>query len=222
MKKLLIFGNSVMAEVALFYFNRDSEYEVLGFCVDQEFIENNKFCNLPVFPFEEVEKSHPCSEIDFFIAIGPTKMNVVREGKFLAVKSKGYHCASYISPYAICDSKIPENCYIADHAIINPNVELSANTYIYEQVIVSAHATIDKNCYIAPKAYIGSYSFVRNNCILGVNCIIKSKVTVKQYSLIGSNCYIAKDTEEQGVYGIKGSECFGNISKKIDISKNYV
>ena len=41
--KLVIFGNGQIAEEAYNYFQNDSEYEVVGFVVDDKFIKKNKF-----------------------------------------------------------------------------------------------------------------------------------------------------------------------------------
>ena len=54
--RLVIFGNRVYAEIVWDYFSRDSDYEVVGFTVDADYISETTFCGLPVVPFEEVEK----------------------------------------------------------------------------------------------------------------------------------------------------------------------
>ena len=41
MKKLLIFGDRVYAEIVYEYFTFDSEYEVAAFVVDKEYIQKS-------------------------------------------------------------------------------------------------------------------------------------------------------------------------------------
>ena len=48
MKKLVLFGVGQMTEIAYSYFTTDSEYTVVGFCVDQSHLENDNFKGLPV------------------------------------------------------------------------------------------------------------------------------------------------------------------------------
>ncbi len=54
MKELIIFGTADIAQLAHFYFSNDSDYKVVAFTVDAEYIKVNEFCGLPVVPFEEV------------------------------------------------------------------------------------------------------------------------------------------------------------------------
>ena len=53
--KLVIYGNSDFAELMSYYFTNDSKYEVVGFCVDKDFIKSDNFLDKPLVSFEEVE-----------------------------------------------------------------------------------------------------------------------------------------------------------------------
>ena len=55
MKKLIIFGVGDIAELAMYYFNNDSEYTVEAFCIDKAFREVDKFCGLDLVDFEDLE-----------------------------------------------------------------------------------------------------------------------------------------------------------------------
>jgi sugar O-acyltransferase (sialic acid O-acetyltransferase NeuD family) len=221
MKKLIIFGNTIMAKIAWFYFGRDSGREIVGFTVDAEYNDKGEFCGLSVFDFETLEKTHPPSEYDLFIAIGPSKMNAVREMKFLKAKSKGYGLASYISPHAICDSPVGENCFVGDRAVINPFARIGNNNYLYEAIVVSNNSIIGNHCYLSPNAYVGTFCQVEDNSIIGAGAILKTSVNVAYKTLIGAAAYISKNTEAHGVYGQKSTALLGCISDKIDISLGF-
>ena len=47
--RLVIFGNRVYAEIVWDYFSRDSDYEVVGFTVDADYISETTFCGLRWF-----------------------------------------------------------------------------------------------------------------------------------------------------------------------------
>ena len=51
-QKLVIVGDSAFAEIAYEYFTHDSEYEVVAFAVEREFIKRESLFGLPVVPFE--------------------------------------------------------------------------------------------------------------------------------------------------------------------------
>ena len=42
--KLIIFGAGDIAELAMYYFTKDSNYEVVAFCVDEEYKNKDQFC----------------------------------------------------------------------------------------------------------------------------------------------------------------------------------
>ena len=52
MKKLVIFGITDAAELAHYYFNSDSDFEVVAFTVDEAFRKEETFCGLPVVAFD--------------------------------------------------------------------------------------------------------------------------------------------------------------------------
>jgi sugar O-acyltransferase (sialic acid O-acetyltransferase NeuD family) len=218
MKKLLIFGNSILAKIILFYFQRDSSYHVIGFTVDKNYITESSFCNLPVFAFDDIEKTHPCSEYEIFVAIGPSKMNSLREQKYNAIKSKGYSFATYISPHAICDSKVGENCFVGDMAIIHPFVKIGDNNYFWEKVFIGNDSSVENHCYFSPLSSIGTFAKIASNSVVGTGAIVKTSVQVSEKTLIGATCYISKNTKSNGVYAERCSEYIADNSMKINIS----
>jgi sugar O-acyltransferase (sialic acid O-acetyltransferase NeuD family) len=217
-RKLLIFGNSILAKVMLFYFKRDSSYDVAGFTVDRKYISDESFCDLQVFPFEDIEKTHPKTEFEVFVAIGPSKMNAVREDVYKRVKSKGYDCATYISSHAICDSPLGENCFVGDMTIIQPFVKIGYNNFFFEKACIGNDSVIKNNCYFSPLSTIGTFSEVHSNCILGTGSIIKTNVKVAERTLVGASCYISKNTKINGIYAERSSEFIADKSIKVNIS----
>jgi FlaA1/EpsC-like NDP-sugar epimerase len=75
MKKLIIFGVSEQAELAHYFFSTDSEFNVVGFVVDREFISDREFCGLPVVATDELLDLFPACEHDAFVAIGYSRVN---------------------------------------------------------------------------------------------------------------------------------------------------
>src|SRR5436190_1331055 len=96
-KKLIIFGKGELAELANFYFTNDSTYQVCAFTLNRSYIDADTYLDLPVIPFEEVEKKYPPEQYELFIAIGYSKLNLNRKTKYEQAKSKGYKLASYVS-----------------------------------------------------------------------------------------------------------------------------
>lgn len=217
MKKLIIFGNGVMAKIAHFYFCRDSQHDVVTFCVNEGYIKEALFCSLNVASFEKIEKTHSPLEYQMFVAVGPSKMNSNREKIYQEAKDKGYEFASYISPNSICHSLPGENSFVSDNVIIHPYVTLGVNNYFWDNAFISHDSIVGSHCYFSPGSIISTYADIANNSIIGTAAVVGTRVKVEKKSLIGAGCYISKKTVENGVYGEKSSSFCGAISDKVDI-----
>ncbi len=57
-KKLVLIGAGDFAEIAYEYFTFDSDYEVTGFCVEKKYLLKDELAQLPVVPYEEIEKKY--------------------------------------------------------------------------------------------------------------------------------------------------------------------
>lgn len=218
MQKILIFGNTSLAEYIYLNFKKNKNYKICGFTVDSKYKASSFLRGLKVYDFEKIINTHSPKKYKLFLAIGPSKMNSLREKKFNECKEKGYNLVSFISENAICETKVGENCFVADMTIINPFVEIGNNNFIWENCYIGHNSKINDHCYISPKASIGSYSVIKNNSIIGTSSIIKTKTIIEKKTLIGAGCYISQNTSINSVYGRKNSKFYGNVSKKIDIS----
>lgn len=113
MAKVVIFGNELTAELALYYLQNDSEHEVVAFTVNRDYIKEEQYKGLPLVPFEEVEKFYPPTEYAFFAPLTEREMNRMRARIYQEAKDKGYAFISYISSKAtVLTNDIGENCFI--------------------------------------------------------------------------------------------------------------
>ena len=133
MAKVIIFGIGQIAEIAHFYLTNDSEHEVVAFTVDKEFLEKEKFHNLPVIAYEELIEKYPPNEYKMLIPISYKKVNKLRVQKFVDAKSKGYECVSYISSKATYyNTPVGENCFIFENNVIQPFTKIGDNYVIFK------------------------------------------------------------------------------------------
>ena len=88
-KPLIIFGSGDLAQLAHYYFSTDSDFEVVAFTLDAEYIETPDCCGLPVVAFEQVAYDYPPDVHTMFVALGYSRLNQVRKQKYLAAKSLG-------------------------------------------------------------------------------------------------------------------------------------
>ena len=86
--KVIIFGTGEISQIAHHYLQEDERYEVFGFTMDNEFIEEKKFKNLSIIPFHLIEQKFPAYKFKPFIPLNYTQVNKLREKKFIEAKKR--------------------------------------------------------------------------------------------------------------------------------------
>lgn len=201
-KPLILFGLTEMAELAHFYFTKQSDYEVVAFAVDAEFKEKDTFCGLPVVAFEEVQGIYPPSKFDMFIALAYSKVNEVRKQKYLAAKKMGYRLASFISPQAtvLNENRIGENCFIFEDNTIQPFVTIGNNVTLWSGNHIGHHSTIKDHCFLASHVVVSGGVEIGEQCFLGVNATLRDHIKIGDKCVIGAGTLLLSDAEPEGLY----------------------
>ncbi len=81
MKKLVVFGNAEIASMAKFYFDSDSEYQVVAFTVDDVYCDSDDFEGLPLIPFSKVSELYSPNDHAMHVALSYQKLNKLRDEK---------------------------------------------------------------------------------------------------------------------------------------------
>jgi sugar O-acyltransferase (sialic acid O-acetyltransferase NeuD family) len=209
-KNLVIIGDGEFAEMAYERFMEDSSYQVVAFSVEKEYIKSDEFLNLPVVPFEGLEKLYPPHSHHIFVAITYTESNQLRERFYQNAKGKGYKLANYVSSKAFVskDVKIGENCFIFELSNIQYSVKIENNTIIWSGCYIGDHTNVKENCFIASQAVVACHSQLGKNCFIGLNSTILEHIKIADYSVVGAGAVVVRDTE-------KGKTYVGNPAKPL-------
>jgi sugar O-acyltransferase (sialic acid O-acetyltransferase NeuD family) len=207
MAKLIIFGTGPFAEIAHYYFSRQSAYNVVAFTVDAEYMDEATYCGLPVVPFSEVERQYPPQEHEVFVAVGLQKVNKQRECKVNEAESKHYRLASFISPKAAVadDLQVGANSMVMEHSILQPFVKVGRNSIIWSASRMGFHTTVGDHCWIV-SAIFGERVLIGDNSFIGLNATIAPKVHIGKGNVIGAGALILSDTRDNEVYRERSSE----------------
>lgn len=208
MKPVLIFGAGEIAEVAHFYFTRDTRIPVAGFTVDAAYLKESRFCGLPVVPFEEAQVAFAPAAHDLFVALSYAKINAVRAQKCAEGKARGYRLASYVSTKAsVWDGfQAGENCFILEDNTIQPFVRIAGNVTLWSGNHIGHHARLAANCFITSHVVISGGVQVGENAFIGVNATLRDHVKIGARSVIGAGALVLEDVPDDGVVAPRGSE----------------
>ena len=180
--KLVIIGAGEFAQIAFEYFTYDSPYNVVGFSVERDFLEEEVLCGLPVVAFDEIETAFPPFDTAAFVAVTYTKLNRVRTRLYQQAKDKGYAMARYVS----------------SRAFVWHNAQLGENVFIFENNVVQHHAVIEDNTVLWSGNHIGHRSVIERDCYLASHAVVSGYCRVGASSFIGVNATLATTSQLAG------------------------
>lgn len=201
-RKLVLVGAGEFALIANEYFTHDSDYEVVAFSVNRDYLKDKVLEGKPVVPYEEFEAHFPADQFSVFVAIPASQLNGVRKRFYLELKGRGYRFASYVSSHAFCwrNARIGENTFIFENNVIQPFVEVGNNCILWSGNHVGHRTVIRDHVFIASHAVISGYCDIGEGCFVGVNSTFNDNVKVAEHCIIGSGALVVKDTEAGRVY----------------------
>lgn len=196
MIKLIIYGGGSFAKLMRHYFESDTEFKVIAYCLDRNYIVEPMIDELPVIPFEEIEVFFPPSQYSMFVAIGYSCMRN-RVAMYQKAKNKKYKLPSYISSSSVVDSTVVvgENNVVLQAVQVEPFVQIGDNNIIWSSSNICHDVVIGSHSFIAAKSVIGGFSRLGNSCFLGFNSTIAHDLIVSDESLIGSCSLVLSNTK---------------------------
>ncbi|MEN9599699.1 MAG: hypothetical protein RL596_2018 [Bacteroidota bacterium] len=202
MANVVIFGIGDIAQIANYYFEIDSEHDIVAFTVDQAYLSTELFEGKPVVAFENIEQTYPCNEYKMFIATSYAKLNKIRQEKYEQAKAKGYELVSYVSSKCSYMSQYPcgDNCFIFEDNTIQPFVKIGNNVTLWSGNHIGHHSIIDSNNFISSHVVISGHCHIKPNCFLGVNATLHNNIVVEAENLIGAGAIISISTGEKEVW----------------------
>lgn len=219
MAKVIIFGVQDFAQLANFYLHHDSEYEVVAFSVNEQYLPETKtFEGLPVVAFEHVEKTFEPEEYKFFAPMSPSRMNRLRESIYTQIKQKGYEMISYVSSRASVFPGVPigDNCFILEDNTIQPFTSIGNNVVLWSGNHIGHHSIIKDHISFTSHVVLSGHCVVEPFSFFGVNATIRDRVHIAEGSLIAMAAAVTKDTEAWGVYKGNPAQKGTMLSKDLD------
>lgn len=202
MEKVVIFGASSGVRLAYSLMQHDRRYQVAAFTVDRAYLQAERFCGLPVVPFEDLETVYPPGEYQLWVAIFGSRVNKTRAEKYQQAKARGYGFIRYVHPSASVppDLAMGENCFISDHAICRAGVTLGNNAMVMSGAMIGLDSTLEDHVYVAARATLLGENSVGEYAFIGANATVLEGVAVARECFLGAGCVIHENTQAKGVY----------------------
>lgn len=200
-RPVVIFGAGELAEVAAFYFREDAKREVAAFTVDGAKLAAPQFCGRPVVAMEEVTAAFAPATHDFFVAVGYSKINGLRQSKCKAALALGYPLTSYVSSRASLFSNVSIgwNAFILEDNTVQPFVTIGNGVTLWSGNHIGHHATIGDFVFISSHVVISGGVKVGARTFMGVNSTTNDHISIGERCVIGSGCLMTQDVADEGV-----------------------
>ena len=221
MNKLIIFGIGKISDVISYFFERNTDYDIVAYTVDDKYFKTDNFRGKTVIPFSKLENILPPSENKAFVALGYQELNKLRESKFHQIKNKGYDLISYVgkSKGISNDLVSQENCFVMDGALIHPNVNIGHNVFIWSGAMIGHHSNIGNNCWVTSGSNISGGVDIGNNSFFAVNSTVANSLVIGKNCFFGANTLITKCVPDSSVFIEQGTSKFRlNSSQFLKIS----
>lgn len=201
-RSLVVIGAGEFAQIACEYFEHDSDYDVVAFSVEREYLTQPVLADRPVVAFETLEAHYPPADVDVFVAIPASQLNRLRKRLYLDAKNKGYRLASYVSTRAFVwrNVELGENTFIFEGNVIQPFVRIGNNCILWSGNHVGHRTVVHDHVFIASHAVISGYCEIGEGSFIGVNATFNDHVKVALDNVIGAGALVTRNTEPGRIY----------------------
>lgn len=202
MSKVVIVGAGEFSQIAYEYFTHDSEHDVVGFCVEREYLTQTELFGLPITALEDMPQQYPADDFLAFIGIPASDMNRLRKRLYTEVKKLGYKFVSYISSHAFVwhNAEIGENTFIFENNVVQPFTKIGNNCILWSGNHIGHRTVIHDHCFLSSHVVVSGYCDVGSGSFLGVNSTLNDNIKIGEYCLVGSGAQVVKDTEAEKIY----------------------
>lgn len=209
-KKVIIFGSSGHAKVAIDIFEKTENIKIIGLLDSFKTINENTF-DYQILGSEKalpnLLKTDP--NIKIFIAIGDNWLRFQIMKKVLDI-SPGIEFISAIHPSAI----IGKNVIIGKGVVVMPGVIINSDSVIEDFCIINTKSSVGHECQVGKFASLASNVTLGGNVKIGnysaisISATILNNKNVGSHSVIGAGAIVTKDCLDKAVY-------YGVPAKKI-------
>jgi sugar O-acyltransferase (sialic acid O-acetyltransferase NeuD family) len=216
-QELVIFGTRQIAEVLGWYFTHDSDYRVVAYTVDAEYLSESTFQGAPVVAFEEVSQAFPPERHSMFVALSYAKMNDIRAAKYAAAKALGFRLASHVSPRASAwkGLAVGDNTFVMENNVVQPFSSIGSNTFLWAGNHIGHHASIGDHCFLASHIVVSGSVRIADHCFIGVNATLRDGISIAERCLIGAGALIMTDTQPEQVFVAQATAARAIPSSKV-------
>jgi sugar O-acyltransferase (sialic acid O-acetyltransferase NeuD family) len=192
LESIVILGNSGHAKSLADAIERQGQYKIAGYVVNDERTDNmiypiiGKDCDLQGIFSSGIENAA--------VGIGYLGKSDIRERLYAKLKNTGFKLPVICDPSAIVSKHaiIGEGTFIGKGAIINANADIGKMCIINTGAIVEHDCVVNEFSHIAVGAVLCGGVKVGKAAFIGANATVIQEITIPAKSIIGAGMTIRK------------------------------
>lgn len=198
--EIIMFGTGLYADTLSYYINTYTNWEIVAYTADSQYITQKYYKGLPLLPFETIEEILIPDRYQMIMGVGYRCMNNIRADKFLLSKEKGYSLPNFIHPTALLNNvNIGEGNIVLENAIIEPNTIIGNNIIVWSGALIGHNAVVGDHNHFAAVSMIAGNVILEESCFLGNHSTVKDGLKISHHTLVGAGAYVSKDTKPYDV-----------------------
>lgn len=198
-KPLIIFGIGKISQAVTYYFNRDSDYNIIAYVVDDVFATQSEYMGIPLVKLSDIKVQFNPQVHTVFVAVGYQGMNAMRADKYQYFKELGYSFATYRSPNVFGEYTIGENSIVMDGAVIQPLASFGNNVFVWGGSMVGHHAIIQDGCWLTGGCLIGGSVNLGRSNFVGMGAIVGQEVKTGIECMLGAGSLTIRSIGDKAV-----------------------
>ncbi len=186
MKKIILIGDGGHANSLIDVIESSSNYRIIGFISQVKNI-GVRICDYPVIGSDADIPSLVNNDINFVIAVGQIKSNVVRKRLFNYLKVEleaNLPVIKASTSYVSRHSELESGVVVFHQAVVNARSKIGQNTIINTLALVEHDVVIGNHVHIATGAVVNGDVLIGDGTFIGSGAVIRQGIT------IGENCFI--------------------------------
>lgn len=198
---VILFGTGPVANVVRSLLRNDSPFEVAALTADREYAELASTADIAVVAFDEVADRLPPSEYGMFIAVGFSRMNMVRAARCQEARDMGYQLIRHVSSRASVwpDLQVGSNSLIMEGAIIGPGVTIGDDCIIWPGAYVGHGARIGDHSYLAARCTVSGLAVIGSRSVVGTGAVVRDQTRVGDACIVGAGAVVTRDLEANSI-----------------------
>ncbi|KZR73704.1 acetyltransferase [Prochlorococcus marinus] len=197
--KLFIFGTGIVSQCISPYFQYFSDYDLCGYCVDDDYFSDDRFMGRPVIPLSQVISYYPPSSYSVFVALGYHQLNLLRSKKVEYFDSLSYQFASFFQKNDYISCHVGMNCFVMPGAVLQPYVTIHDDVFVWSGALIGHHTIINSHSWITGGCSIGGLCTVGEHTFVGLNATVGERVRIGENSLLGASTITTKCIDPHSV-----------------------